>query len=76
MRLLFLFILFPCLLIGQSPQPIANFIFQPDYQLFGNAANSPGPRIENPKTMFSDIEIEHQPIRYKGHLSAIPLEIF
>ena len=65
MRYLILLLLFPILVEGQTNQPIAEFTFQPDYQLFGNAANIVGPRIKSPKSNFGKLTIESNPLIFK-----------
>ncbi len=63
----FIFVLcFPFVVIAQSIEPLAQFHFQPNYQLPGNAANIPGPRINAPNSNFGLIYNANVPLIFKG----------
>lgn len=66
MRYLILSLLTPIVLWSQKVTPIAHFVFQPDYQLHGNAANVVGPRIESPTSNYGTLSIESNPIVLKN----------
>ncbi len=42
------------------------WVFHPDYRLFGNAANYPGPRVEMPVSELGPADISTPPIQLKG----------
>ena len=60
-----LLLLLPNLLLSQSTKSTGAFTFHPDYQLYGNAANEIGPRIENPGSDLGSFTIQSNPLIFK-----------
>lgn len=63
--LLILTLSFLTTLRGQTPTVIAEWSFHPNYQLQGNAANQPGPRLANPKSVYGEFAGQTYPLIFK-----------
>ncbi|MDA0817032.1 MAG: metallophosphoesterase [Planctomycetota bacterium] len=46
--------------------PVADWVFVPDYQLGGQAANHPGPRVPNPRGEHPLVELEPAAVLFAG----------
>jgi hypothetical protein len=51
-----------------AAQPIAGWVFVPEYVLEEQASNHPGPRIPHPGGSYPLVEVESRPLRFKGLL--------
>lgn len=68
MRSLYLLIVgcwMPLILSAQPSSIIVDYLFHPDYQLPGNAANYPGPRVPLPQSRLDRIDIKSYPFLLK-----------
>lgn len=59
------------LMVGSSAlatEPVAEWVFVPEYVLDEQARNTPGPRIPHPRGDYPLVDVESRPIRFKGSL--------